>query len=156
MDAGCYAVHCLRLLGSGEPAVVDARAKLLRPQIDRWMTASFRFPDGSTGRMTTSMLSARLLGIGARVVGDEGRMKVFNFVAPQYFNRLTVRPNAGRPSRERVPGEPTYNYQLRAFCAAVQRGEPTLTPPADSVRTMRIIDDIYRAAGLAVRGGGPR
>jgi len=153
MDAGCYAVHCLRLLGNGEPAVVDARAKLLRPEIDRWMTASFRFPDGSTGRITTSMLSARVVGIGARVVGDRGQMKVFNFVAPQYFNRLTVRTDAGPTTRERVRGEPTYNYQLRAFCAAVQRGEPTLTPPADSVRTMRIIDDIYRAAGLAVRGG---
>jgi predicted dehydrogenase len=151
MDAGCYAVHCLRMLGNGEPAVVSARAKVLRPEVDRWMTASFTFPDGASGRITTSMLSARVVGIGARVLGDEGTMKVFNFVAPQYYNRLSVRARGSR-IRERVRGEPTYNYQLRAFCAAVQKGEPTLTPPEDSIRTMRVIDDIYRAAGLRVRG----
>src|SRR6202035_3691822 len=27
MDAGCYAINCLRLLGPGEPQVVEARAK---------------------------------------------------------------------------------------------------------------------------------
>jgi predicted dehydrogenase len=151
MDAGCYAVHCLRMLGGDEPTVVSARAKLLRPEIDRWMTASFAFPDGATGRITTSMLSAHVVGVGARVVGDNGTMKVFNFVAPQYFNRFTVRAEGTRTS-ERVRGEPTYHYQLRAFCAAVLRGEPTLTPPGDSVRNMKLIDDIYRAAGLSVRG----
>ena len=151
MDAGCYAVHCLRMLGNGEPSVVDARAKLLRPEVDRWMTASLTFPDGATGRITTSMLSARVVGVGASVVGDKGSIKVFNFVAPQYFNLLTVKTPTSR-TRERVRGEPTYNYQLRAFCAAVQKGEPTLTPPEDSVRNMKLIDDIYRAAGLSVRG----
>jgi hypothetical protein len=34
----------------------------------------------------------------------------------------------------------------------VLRGEDTnLTPPEDSVATMRVIDDIYRAAGLEPR-----
>jgi hypothetical protein len=33
------------------------------------------------------------------------------------------------------------------------RGEPAnLTPPADSVATMSLIDDIYTAAGLPRRG----
>jgi hypothetical protein len=34
----------------------------------------------------------------------------------------------------------------------VLRGEPTLTPPADSVANMRVIDASYLAAGLPVRG----
>ena len=75
-----------------------------------------------------------------------------NFVAPQYFHRLTVTTD-GRRRRERVPGASTYSYQLAAFTAAVLRGEPTLTPPADSVANMRVIDDIYRAAGMEPRAG---
>jgi predicted dehydrogenase len=50
----------------------------------------------------------------------------------------------------------TYTYQLRAFAAAVLRGEPVLTTPEDAVANMRQIDDVYRAAGLPLRGTSPR
>jgi predicted dehydrogenase len=53
---------------------------------------------------------------------------------------------------ERVRGKPTYEYQLEAFCAAVLRGEATLTPPADAIANMRVIDSIYQAAGMKPRG----
>src|SRR5262245_17138757 len=36
MDAGCYAIHFLRVLGGAEPTVVEARAKLRSPQVDRY------------------------------------------------------------------------------------------------------------------------
>ncbi len=107
----------------------------------------------------------------ATVVGERGILKVVNFVAPQMFtgSRSTVE---GRRRREKFHGETTYAHQLRAFAAAV-RGEPAavsgepaavsgepaavhgepanLTPPADSVATMTLIDEIYRAAGLPIR-----
>jgi hypothetical protein len=54
-----------------------------------------------------------------------------------------------------VAGGPTYGYQLAAFAAAVRDGSPTLTPPPDSVATMRVIDDIYRVAGLSPRQPTP-
>jgi predicted dehydrogenase len=152
MDAGCYAVHMLRTLAGTEPEVVSAEAKLRSPGVDRVMRADMRFPDGRTGRIITSMWSSTLLKMAARVEGDSGVLKVFNPVAPQYFHRLTV--DAGRKKRhERVDGGSTYSYQLAAFAAAVLRGAPTLTPPADSVANMRVIDDIYRAAGMEPRRG---
>jgi len=151
MDAGCYAVHCLRQLGTGEPVVLDARATLRSPGVDRAMTASLRFPDGAEGRVTCSMWSRRLLGVSARVVGDSGELKIFNFVAPHIFHRLTVR-TARRRWSERVPGEPTYTCQLRAFAAAVRDGAEVLTSASDAVRNMRLIDEIYVAAGLRPRG----
>ena len=52
---------------------------------------------------------------------------------------------------ERVPGEATYTYQLRAFAAAVVDGAPVLTRPDDAVANMTVIDSIYRAAGLEPR-----
>ena len=155
MDGGCYALHLLRLLGGaaagGVPEVVSARARLRDPDIDRAMTAELRFPNGATGRLTTSLWSRRLLDFSARVRGDKGELRVTNYLAPQLFNRLTVRTATG-VRRERVRGGPTYTYQLRAFAEAVLNGGPVLTSAADAVVTMGLIDDIYRAAGMRPRG----
>jgi predicted dehydrogenase len=82
-------------------------------------------------------------------------MRVFNFIAPQYFNRLSVTVD-GKKTSERVKGEATYTAQLRAFAAAVNEGGPILTSAEDAVVTMRLIDAIYRAAGMRLRGEVPR
>ncbi len=148
----CYPVHALRLLGPGEPSVVSATAKRLRGgPVDRAMTARYRFPAGAVGRTDASMWSRRVLKVAARVDGTRGRMRVLNFVAPQYGNLLTVTVD-GTTTRERVRGEPSYDAQLRAFVAAVRDGAPFPTTARDAVVTMRLIDDIYRAAGLPLRG----
>jgi len=152
MDAGCYAVHMLRTLAGEEPAVTGAHALLRSPGVDRRMRADFRFADGRTGRITTSMWSTTVLRIAARVDGERGSLRVFNPTAPQYFHRMSVRVD-GRTRREKVRGSSTYAYQLAAFTAAVLRGQPTLTPPSDSIATMQVIDDIYRAAGMEPRKG---
>ncbi|HMC42416.1 MAG TPA: Gfo/Idh/MocA family oxidoreductase, partial [Acidimicrobiales bacterium] len=151
MDAGCYAVHMLRLLGGGEPEVLSAGAKLRTQDVDRAMAAELRFPSGATARLTCSMWSSSLLRFGARVTGDAGELRVLNPIAPHIFHRLTVRAG-GRRRTERLRGRPTYEYQLEAFCDAVLRGRATLTPPDDSIANMRVIDSIYQAAGLKLRG----
>jgi predicted dehydrogenase len=153
MDA-CYPIHFLRVLGGAQPRVVSARAKLRSPQVDRYLFASYEFPSGATGRTISSMWSARVLSVSGRVVGEKGQLQVFNYVMPQAFNLLTVR-SGGRVRRERVPGEASYTYQLRAFADSVLRGEPTLTPASDAVHTMELIDEAYRAAGLHPRGTSP-
>ena len=155
MDAGCYAIHMVRhmagagAVGDNEPAVTHADVKLRSPGVDRWIRADLRWPDGRTGRITASMWSANVLRLAARATGDKGTMRVLNPLAPHLFNRLRV---TGRKA-ERVKGDSTYTYQLRAFADAVTRGMPTttLTPPADSVANMRVIDAVYRAAGLEPR-----
>jgi len=147
----CYAVHALRLVGPGEPTVVAARPKLRGPDIDRAMDVDYAFPGGATGHSTTSMWSHRLFRFALKVTGTKGEMKVFNFIAPQFFNRLTV-VIEGKKTSERVKGEATYTAQLRAFEAAVNDGGPVITSPDDAIVTMRLIDDIYRAAGMRLRG----
>jgi len=151
MDAGCYAVHLARLLGGQEPEVVSASAKLRTADVDRAMTAELRFPGGHTGRVTCSMWSSSLLHLAARVVGERGELRVVNPTSPQLWHRLTVRANGARRT-ERLSRRPSYEYQLEAFCAAVLHGQPTLTPPSDSTANMRVIDAIYTAAGMRVRG----
>ncbi len=151
MDTGCYAVHMLRHLAGAEPEVTRAEARLSSPKVDRCMTADVTFADGRTGRVRCSMFSWTLFDISARVVGDEGEMRVFNQVAPQFYHRLTVRTAKGKRV-ERVPGRSTYEHQLRAFADSVNHGTPVLTSAHDGVANMRVIDRIYEKAGLPLRG----
>ncbi len=153
MDVGCYAIHMNRVVAGSEPTVVSATARLAKPKVDRWMRAELRYSDGLSGTMTCALWSSSLLKISVKVTGDRGTLKVFNPTGPQMGYRMTVR-TGGKKQRVKVEGarKPTYTYQLEAFTNAVLRDAPVLTPPSDSVANMRVIDAIYQAAGLPVRG----
>ena len=160
MDIGCYAVHQARTLAGQEPEVVSARAKCLRPEVDRWLHADLRFSDSLSGSFECALLSRKLISVGARVDGEHGTLKVSGLTAPQYFNRLVVtrrdpKTGAERRRRERIKGDATYTYQLRAFLAAVREGAPFPTTTADAVANMKVIDASYQAAGLEPRQPTP-
>ena len=97
------------------------------------------------------MWSRKLLQFSVSVKGSRGSMNVLNFIAPQFYNRLTLKID-GQKTSERLRGPATYDHQLKAFVAAVRDGGPVLTPPEDAILTMRVIDDLYRKAGLPLRG----
>ncbi len=151
MDLGCYAINQLRFLTGAEPEVVSAKAKTSAPQVDRWIEADFRFADGRTARITASFFSTILLRIVTIVQGDQGEMRVLNPILPHLFHRLTIRNAKGKRS-ERVPGETSYTYQLRAFAKAVRGEVPMPTDAADAIANMRVIDAVYEKAGLKRRG----
>jgi predicted dehydrogenase len=150
MDVGSYTVHMARTFGLEEPSVTSATAKLRTHDVDRAMRAELAFPSGHTGRITCSMWSRWFIQTYARVIGDRGELRVINPTAPQIWSRTRVKVD-GKARTEHFARRPTYEYQLEAFCAAVLRGEPTLTPPADSIANMRVIDAVYRAAGMQPR-----
>jgi predicted dehydrogenase len=151
MDMGSYVVHMARMLGGEEPSVLSATAKLHGADIDRAMSAELQFPSGHTASVHCSMWSSSLLHLAARVVGDQGELRVFNPIGPQYVSWLTVR--SGGTRRIEIPARrPTYAYQLDAFCDAVLRGRPALTTAEDAVANMTVIDAVYRAANMHPRG----
>jgi predicted dehydrogenase len=151
MDVGCYAVNVLRYLAGAEPEVMMAQARLASAQVDRFMSAEFRFPDGRTGRVVCSLFSLILFRSRVLVRGDQGLLSVRGPFHPQLFHRLDVR--VGQTIRpERFPGETTFTHQLRAFVKAV-RGQATMaTDAVDAIANMRVIDAIYDKAGLKRRG----
>jgi predicted dehydrogenase len=151
MDMGSYVVHWARLLGREEPTVTSATATLHTGDVDRAMVAELRFPGGHTGTVHCSMWSRSILRLAARVVGEHGELRVFNPIAPQTVSWLTVR--TGDDRRTELPSRrSTYSHQLDAFCDAVLRAGPVLTPPADAVANMEVIDAVYRAAHMRPRG----
>ena len=162
MDVGCYAIHQLRTVvgstaegaSSAAPTVTSARAKVMTPGVDRAMRAELAFGDRVTATMECALLAAQAPVAWLRVVGEEGRLQARFPTRPQ-LGWITTRVRGGRARREQVKGGTTFEHQLAAFRDAVVDGRPTLTPPADAAANLRVIDDVYRAAGLAPRSPTP-
>jgi predicted dehydrogenase len=151
MDVGCYPLHLLRHIFQAEPEVVAARAETVHEQIDVTMEADLRFPGNVAARMTTRMMPGTEYSTGITVVGDAGTLRVDNPFAPQRGHRLEIETAAGTEV-ETLERTSTFLLQLRAFVRAVEGGDPMPTDAADGVISMRVIDSVYRAAGLAPRG----
>jgi predicted dehydrogenase len=165
MDAGCYALDLIRLLGPGEPEVVSAFCVQEQADVDQQMTAFLTFPGGATAWLDVCFDPPdRTFRADVHVIGAGGQVRVQNFIHPHKGYQIEFRaPERGpRPGEDPAPGTPappldarltktTYLGQLEAFAAAVMRGQPFPTTAEHAVVTMKLIDDIYRAAGLPLR-----
>ena len=151
MDAGCYPVSIVRFLAGAEPTVVAARSKLASAKVDRLMEIDLSFPDDVTGFVRTSMLSAHVLKLRARAIGDAGELDVINPIMPHLYHRLVVKSQDGKRV-EKVPGGTSYAMQLTAFRDWAAGGPPMPTDGAHGIANMRVIDAAYSAAGLPLRG----
>ncbi|HXD09372.1 MAG TPA: Gfo/Idh/MocA family oxidoreductase [Anaerolineales bacterium] len=151
MDAGCYPVSLVRYLMSAEPAVSDAKAKLLKPDVDSRMEANLDFPENVRARVVCDMLSPKLFDSFLHVQGEAGEIRVINPYHPHWFHWLTVRTSKNS-WRGRIRGDNVYALQLRSFAGAIHSGAPLNTTAEDAVNTMRVIDAIYEKAGLRWRG----
>ena len=171
MDTGSYALSNLRAFGELE--VVGAEAEEMAPDIDRKMTAELRYRDSGA----TAAIHSEFTGTDQKaelgdpdaidpeafefefraevvVTGTEGRLLIDNPLAPMWGSGLTVTDPEGNTVHHE-PAQPvaTYTCQLRAFRACVEDDGPNLYPPSESIKTMELIDAVYRAAGLPVRVG---
>jgi predicted dehydrogenase len=160
MDGGCYAIDCLRLLGGDFPSVTGALADpvdsgAVPEAADRSLAVRLAFPGGATGWFESSFTRDGPFRADLHVICEDGLVHLDNFIFPTR-GRLTATREGTVVADEPGAGESTYVYQLRAFAAAIASGEPVPTSAASALVTMRLIDDAYRAAGLAPRPASGR
>ncbi|MCA9578080.1 MAG: SDR family NAD(P)-dependent oxidoreductase [Sandaracinaceae bacterium] len=154
LDMGCYPVAFLRAVLGTEPEVRSATATPVAPSVDGVMDSRLAFPNAPDVRLFVAMRSLRRpLEVRMRFIGTRGSVDLLNFIKPEVYHHLVVRSPRGRRV-VRVPGGSTYQSQLRAFTEAVRGGPPIVTTTGEAVRTLEVIDAIYREAGLPVRGLG--
>jgi len=168
MDGGCYAIDCLRLVGSsagaGDPSVHAALADPMPDRVtDRAAAARVAFASGLTGWFESAFTRDGEFLADVHVIGSEGTLWLRNFLRAHEGRLIVTRggsvvsdergadlPDAGT-GRVNPAADTTFAWQLRAFAAAVLDGEPFPTTAASAVTTMRLIDDAYHAAGLPIR-----
>jgi len=150
MDLGCYPLHMIRYFSGLMPHVIRAKAETGPKNIDIAMDAELELEGGATAKMTCAMKKDSVISATFLARGELGELRVINPIAPHRGHQLTVKTDAGEKS-ETVVGDTTFTHQLRAFVKAV-RGEAKFpTDGAEGVINMRVIDDVYRAAGLPPR-----
>jgi predicted dehydrogenase len=159
MDGGCYAIDCLRLLGdSGEHGQASVTGALADPVAagagvevaDRSLAARLAFPGGTTGWFESAFTRDGEFRADLHVICRDGLVHLDNFIFP-HRGRLVATRDGAVAADEAGDGESTYVHQLRAFAAAISSGDPVPTSAENAAVTMRLIDDAYRAAGLAPR-----
>ena len=144
MDLGTYCLHWCRSVAGTEPKVTSTRAVFSGRGVDLETEAHLDF-DGLPARIACSMQPGGFAA-SLRIEGSAGSMTVINPLAPQLGHRLTIE-TAGGSRDDTFTREPTYNFQLRAFVAALDSGTAPLTSGDDSIGQMTAIDAIYAAAG---------
>ena len=151
MDLGCYPLHMLRHIFQAEPKVLAAHAETVHDIVDISMEALLRFPNGVTARAASSMSPGAPRSVEINVIGDAGRMRVVDPLTPHRGHRIELETTFGKVI-ETLTLTPTFTFQLRAFANQINGGVQMPTDAADGVISMRVIDNIYRAANLPPRG----
>ena len=140
-------------VGDGGAGGSGGRSTRAASVADRSLAVRLAFPGGATGWFESTFTRDGEFRADLHVICRDGLVRLDNFIFPR------AGP-AGRDSRSRGgavvaeepgDGESTYVYQLRAFAAAISSGDPVPTSAEHAAVTMRLIDDAYRAAGLAPR-----
>jgi len=152
MDLGAYCINLLRTCVGEEPAVTAATPTLLSPQIDGAMNVSLAFPGGAAAEFECSHKAERFEA-WFTLEGERGTLRCDNPFLPH--PGVTVTVEAGGETRTTRFDEPaTYVFQARALAKIIRQRAPILTPGADGIANMAVIDAIYRKAGLAPRATG--
>jgi predicted dehydrogenase len=154
MDAGCYAQRAIRSILGEMTQVIDAHADTDPgdSQVDLAMRTTLEFTGGRTGRLIASFLAQDKAVTTITIAGEAGSLVVESLYVPQWGGSLSMKW-AGRTYHESADPTPSYVYQLKELVRCVHDGAPVLTSADDGVLNMSAIDDIYRKAGLQIRGG---
>ncbi|MCY3572190.1 MAG: Gfo/Idh/MocA family oxidoreductase [Chloroflexi bacterium] len=152
MDLGCYPLHFLRHSFGAEPEVISAKTAIVHEHIDIELEAELLFPGDVPARIWSRMNPAGGFSSAANFYGDQGWLKVVNPMVPQREPHLIELVTSWGTRRETLTTRPTFDYQLQAFIDAIEGVRPMPTDAEDGVVSMRVIDNVYRAAGMMPRG----
>ncbi|WP_372395560.1 aldo/keto reductase [Azospirillum sp. HJ39] len=160
LDVGCYCVSMCRLIAGvaagkpfAEPVGIQAQGHLGPTGVDERATALLRFPGGLLAHMAVSITTVQDNTL--RIYGTAGRIELRSpwFCSGKTGGIGTILLTSRSGAVETIEVETTdWLYALEAdlFADAVATGAvPWPAPgPADSIGTMRVLDDWRRAIGL--------
>ncbi|WP_194396814.1 Gfo/Idh/MocA family protein [Microbacterium atlanticum] len=153
MDVGCYAVDLIRAAW-GEPVVESAESVLYEddPRIDLQTDAVLRLPSGAPARVRSSFIGDDKGAMSLVVEGSDARLEATSVIVPQWGATLHVTAGDDVLVVEKAAeGENSYARQLEHLVAVLADGSASILDAERGVGTMRVVDDIYRAAGLEPR-----
>ncbi|CAK0871633.1 unnamed protein product [Prorocentrum cordatum] len=175
MDLGCYCVAMVKAVTGEDPQVVSAAAQrwLGDSEVDVAMSCEMHLPSGATAHFDCSFVAGKYAQpVTMCIAGSNGKLNVEGFFSAHKANKIRLEQwdDVGVTSTESVddPGrlntQDSFYYQLMAFVDEVgcqdRRPNPgmpwgytknKINTPAEGVKNMAILEDVYRAAGMKPR-----
>lgn len=148
MDVGCYCLNVMRLMLGEEPVKVEAIARVgEKSQVDETLAGVLEFPSGVVGHFDCSLRSHfthryEIRGTDGRIVVEEGfgidptRSTVIQYWHDGKCEEISV-----------VPAN-SYTIMVEDFADALLNKRAPKFHPQDAVENMRVIDQLYAAAGV--------
>jgi len=172
MSLGCHGIAIVRFLAGEEPLVVNAFAQRLKtdPEVDEKINCNLKFPSGAGAHIACSIASAgKENPTTFTISGSHGTIRVTEWFTGSTRGSNVIELQAFEESGERfveridnAPSRNTFYFQLMTFVDEVQNQERLKSVglpwsytkgkgPHDGVRSMAVIDAVYRAAGMKPR-----
>ncbi len=147
LDVGCYGVSLARWILGDEPVEVQAIAEYGNTGIDVTIVGLLRFSLGRLAVIEASLNCA--LQQTFSILGTQGAIELpHNAFIPwekdACFRLRGVDEEEGM--LEIIPGVDEYQLMVEHFTDAVLNGKGLNIPPEDSVRNMRVLDALAKAA----------
>jgi predicted dehydrogenase len=153
MDLGCYVLNAARQVGrwlERAPSVVSAEAELRQPNLDSGMRVELGYGGDIEAQLHWDMDAVDRQMVRA-VIGTAGTAVVPAFAVPHMDNRIVITRD-GHTEEQTLGDQTSYTYQLAALADTLQTGAEFLIDVDDSVANAELIDEVYRKAGLLLRG----
>ncbi|KAF9924777.1 hypothetical protein FBU30_005296 [Linnemannia zychae] len=172
MDAGCYTVNSIRYFSGLEvESVESAKATIVKEDVDGRMEATLKLVGGAEAKLVASCINSWLsLQTYRDIIPKftiETDEKIFAFgvwVLPQVWHYISIKDKKTGATvdlpKEYGEGYSTYKHQLDAFVKAVKAKKsgsneiesiPGWVSGENTIANMKVIDDIYRRAGMKIR-----
>ncbi len=109
--------------------------------------------DGIPATVRSSFIGDDKGAMSLKVFGTNANLEATSVIVPQWGATLKVTNHDGEILLETkaIEGENSYARQLEHLVSALESGAPSILDAHQAVGTMKIVDDIYLAAGLQPR-----
>ncbi|NJN19818.1 MAG: Gfo/Idh/MocA family oxidoreductase [Oscillochloris sp.] len=147
LDVGCYAVSLACYMFAAAPVAVSANAIFAPSGIDLFVGGRLRFADGRTAQIEAGF--DRALQQRYSVIGDAGALELPHDAFIPWGERAeyTIRAVDSPQGRSATTANPDqYRLMVSAFADAILQSAPPPISAAESIRTMRVLDSLARAA----------
>ena len=146
MDVGFYCVNVMRLMTGEEPEHVSGNALIGPTGVDLNFVGTLKFPSGVLGHFDCGFQTAYEHSYEIR--GDAGRILVERGFVSAPNEQMVIRYWNSNDEYEEItiPAANHYTLMVEDFAEAILEGRPPRYPAEDGVRTMQVIDALYRSA----------
>lgn len=153
MGTGCYLIDAIHFIMNDKLEVVDAKARLIKDQIDHTMGAHLKLQSKIPVEISCSLRTYPWNWRSfIKITGDQGTLLALLPFIPHVFNLLRIKSPTSSRYEFFNRKKSTYDYQLSYFLEAIHSKKRLDYESQLSINNLKVIDQIYTAAGLKKRG----